>query len=139
MSHRGFRQFVKFGIVGGINTIFDWGIFFLLTHFIVTVKEFEPTAKAISFLITLIIAFILHSRWTFKSQLQTISGESIKVNHQIFTKFFIVSLIGWGINYYIFKYTRLQLNQSQIISLVVASGSGIIWNFFANKFWTFRS
>lgn len=139
MRHKGFRQFIKFGIVGVINTILDWGIFFVLTHFIVTVKEFEPTAKAISFLITIISAFILHSRWTFKGQLQTVSGENITRNSQIFTKFFVVSIIGWGINYFIFKYTRLQLNQSQIVSLVVASGFGIIWNFFVNKFWTFRS
>ncbi len=133
-------QFTKFMIVGGVNTVVDWGVFFILTHYVVTAVGFEPMAKAISFMVSLVGSFIMHSKWTFRDEFKQMVDKK-KVVFQssvVFIKFFAVSLIGWGINYLAFKFTRFNLDQGQLISLVAASGSGLIWNFFANKLWTYK-
>jgi len=57
---------------------------------------------------------------------------------KVFFKFIVVSLIGWGVNYLAFKYTRFNLDQGQVIALIVASGTATLWNFFANKLWTYK-
>lgn len=138
MKSEGLIQFIKFGLVGVANTAVDWIVFFLITHFIVTTQSFEPTAKAIAFLVAVTNSYLWNTIWTFKKEYKQSVGKDAGQKKTIFFKFFFVSLIGWGINYFAFKYTRFSLNQEQVIALIAASGSAILWNFFANKFWTYK-
>lgn len=137
MKLGGIVQFIKFGLVGISNTAVDWIVYFLLVHFVMTQTSAEPTAKAISFVVAVINSYIWNTIWTFKKEYKSAAkGTSSKSG--IFVKFFVVSLIGWGINYFVFKYTRFNLSQGQIISLIAASGVAVIWNFFGNKLWTYK-
>lgn len=135
------KQFVKFGIVGVANTAVDWAIFFLLTHFVSTAKDFEPNAKAIAFVVAVLNSFLWNTIWTFRKEFKSVVGskkEAIQNGTTVFVRFFVVSLIGWGINYVSFKYSRFNLDQGQIVALIVASGTATLWNFFANKLWTYK-
>ena len=136
----GVIQFIKFGIVGVSNTAVDWMIFFILTSFVMIAKDTEPIAKTIAFAVAVINSFIWNSIWTFRSEYkQSTKGEdSSKKTSIIFFRFFIVSLIGWGVNYFAFKYARFDLDQGKIVALIAASGAAILWNFFANKLWTYK-
>ena len=138
MKSEGFVQFIKFGLVGVANTAVDWIVFFGITHYIATDKSFEPTAKAIAFVVAVINSYIWNTIWTFNKEYKKSTGKDTGKKTATFVKFFVVSTVGWGINYFAFKYTRFNLNQGQIVALIVASGSAIIWNFFANKFWTYK-
>lgn len=145
-----FVQFIKFAIVGAFNTFIDWGAFFLLT--LIPYLDFhESYAKAISFIIAATNSFAMNSLWTFRSEFATgmkkskTSSEKAAVGSSYFFKFFIVSLIGWGINTLIFSHFRFSVfnnipeKWSKILALGFASGTTIIWNFFANKFWTYKN
>ena len=61
-----------------------------------------------------------------------------------FIRFFVVSLVGFIINYFTFKWAFSHVSSSSfsnyenIISLVCASGAALIWNFVINKIWTYR-
>jgi len=138
MKSEGLIQFIKFGIVGISNTAVDWIVFFVITHFIITTKDFEPTAKAIAFLIAVLNSYLWNTVWTFNKEYKKAVGKKVGAGSKLFFKFFIVSLVGWGINYLTFKYTRFNLSQGQIISLIAASGTATLWNFFANKLWTYK-
>lgn len=141
MKSEGLIQFIKFGLVGIANTAVDWIVFFLLTHFISTDKEFEPTAKAIAFVVAVVNSFLLNTLWTFRKEFKKVVGtkkQAVSNGGTVFLRFFVVSLIGWAINYLAFKYTRFNLNQGQIIALIAASGAATLWNFFANKLWTYK-
>lgn len=134
-------QFVKFGLVGVANTAVDWVVFFLLTHFISTSKEFELTAKAVAFIVAVINSFLWNTVWTFRKEFKAVVGtkkQALSNGGTVFIRFIVVSLIGWVINYFSFKYARFGLNQGQIVALIVASGTATLWNFFANKFWTYK-
>lgn len=137
MKSEGLVQFIKFGVVGVANTAVDWIVFYVLNLLVFTSKESEPVAKAISFVVAVINSYIWNSIWTFKKEFNK-TAKSAGEKGTIFVKFFVVSLIGWGINYLAFKYARFNLSQGQLVSLVVASGAGILWNFFGNKLWTYK-
>lgn len=134
----GIIQFIKFGIVGVLNTAVDWIVFFILTNFLISAKDSEPLAKAIAFIIALLNSYLWNTIWTFKKEYKAASGEDSSKKGGIFVKFIVVGLVGWAINFFAFKYTRFSLEQGQLISLAAASGSAIIWNFFANKLWTYK-
>lgn len=151
MKSEGLVQFIKFGIVGISNTAVDWVVYYLVAGYLLTVSDIKPTVKAISFLVALINSYIWNTIWTFKKEYKKSiekSGNSTK--GAIFVKFVVVGLIGWGINYIVFKYAlenfnfqnivfaTKQIKTQELYPLVFASGAAIVWNFFANKLWTYK-
>lgn len=141
MKSEGAIQFIKFGLVGVANTAVDWIIFFLLTHFVSSAKEFELTAKAIAFIAAVLNSFLWNTVWTFRKEFKEVVGtkkQALSNGGTVFVRFLVVSLIGWGINYFAFKYTRFSLEQGQFVALIAASGAATVWNFFANKLWTYK-
>jgi len=140
-KNQGIVQFVKFGLVGVTNTAVDWIAFFLLSSFIFTTKEGELVAKPIAFLIAMANSFLWNTVWTFKKEYREVLGNSnnrFKTGATIFMRYVIISLSGWGINFLSFKYSRFNLNYGEIAALVIASAAATLWNFFANKLWTYR-
>lgn len=138
---RSLVQFIQFGLVGVSNTAVDWIVFFLLTNYVFLTKDLEPTAKAIAFVVAVTNSFVWNTLWTFRQEFKKVVGSketAIKRGGGVFFRFFVVSLIGWGINYYVFKYARFNLSQGQIMALIAASAAATLWNFFANKLWTYK-
>ncbi len=151
MKKENITQFLKFAVVGVSNTAVDWIVYFLLTGFITTDFSAKPLAKAIAFLVAVTNSYIWNTLWTFRREYQkTTKGGQQKYKGVIFVKFVLVSLVGWLINYLTFKITLNStpdtffvligktVNMRDIIALVFASGAAILWNFFANKLWTYR-
>jgi len=142
-------QFVKFAIVGIINTGVDWLIFFLLAQ-----TPFfglrEVLAKSISFLISATNSFLMNSYWTFRKEYfagmkkAEAEDKTTKKGTKYYIKFMLVSLVGWGLNTLIFYIMRnyivedMALTQSRFVSLFFASGFVVVWNFLANKLWTYK-
>jgi len=143
-------QFVKFAIIGILNTGIDWIVFYLL-NMLVFFDIHEWFAKSISFVIAAINSFIWNSLWTFKEEFQTgmshakSTEEKTAKGSENYSKLLLVSLIGWGLNtlvFYVFRYQILVSvddKYGKLLSLVFASGLVIIWNFLANKFWTYKA
>ena len=144
-------QFVKFCIVGFINTAVDWAAYFLLTAYIFTDHSSKPLAKAIAFLTAVTNSFVWNTLWTFRKEYgERVSEHKAGTKRTILAKFILVSLVGWGINYVVFRlsleslsdnYVQIMsksLNLRDVISLVFASATTILWNFFGNKMWTYR-
>ena len=140
-------QFIKFALVGILNTGVDWAVFFLLTlapYF----DGHQTFAKIISFTVAVINSFILNTIWTFRAEtkegLSGSSEEKLKKGSEFFIKFAVVSLIGLSLNTIVFSLVKGYLptsfsgGMSKLISLVFASGAAILWNFFANKYWTYK-
>lgn len=134
-------QFIKFGLVGVSNTAVDWVVFFLLSHFVFHGSNGELISKAISFAIAVINSYIWNSVWTFRKEYsKATSGQGSKAakGGTIFVKFLVISLLGWGLNYLVYKYTHQNLAQGNIIALIAASGAATLLNFFGNKLWTYK-
>lgn len=136
-------QFIKFGIVGVANTGVDWVIFFILVN--TFLGEQRTIAKAIAFIVAVLNSYIFNTIWTFKKEYASAAGKSgdSSAKSAIFGKFVIVSLIGWAINVFVFSQASNRidlvfLDKPDLLPLVLASGAAILWNFFANKLWTYK-
>jgi putative flippase GtrA len=63
ISERFIKSLGRFLISGGIITLCDFGLFKLLSHW----EMSASLARIGSFIISLILAFVIHHRWTFKA------------------------------------------------------------------------
>lgn len=84
-------QFVKFGIVGGLNAMIDLGVLNFLIYFSGIAAGFLYSVfKSVSFLTAVTNSYFWNKYWTFKSE----SGVA-KVE---FAKFFLVNLFTFTLN-----------------------------------------
>jgi len=127
------KQFIKFGIVGASGSVVDFGTLF-------TLKEFLAfnlyVANTISFTAAVCNNFLWNSLWTFRG---AYSGRK----RRRFLPFVLVSIMGLGINQTILfvfhEYTGLEAYQyGYLVAKAMATVVVMLWNFLANKFWTFR-
>lgn len=76
---------LRFGIVGGVNTLIDFAIFFSLVYF---VGLGAVAANAISYLVAVVNSYLMNFLWTFRS------GRLSDVNFSSFAAFFVCSTLG---------------------------------------------
>lgn len=119
-------------MVGTLGTLIDFGLLNLLVIMARIGVYFSAT---LSFVAAVINNFFLNKYWTFKSPLTR------KKSHIQFIQFFIVSLIGLGLNLTImylimdiFHFGHQRYNLAKAAAILVV----LVWNFLANKFWTFQ-
>jgi len=126
------RRFLKFGIVGVSGTIIDFAITWLMRD---VVGLYDLLANAIGFTVAATTNYILNRTWTWRSHEKKVGVE--------YLKFFTVSLIGLGLNTLIlsllkhlftFENEDLDFWCAKIGATLVV----MLWNFFANNFFTFR-
>ncbi len=127
IHRRGVRQFVKFGIVGASSTIIDWGIYLLLTRIF---GLFYLMAKILSFGVAVLNSYIWNRRWTFRS------NDPRKLKQ--FIKFLTISMVGLVLNSTIMFIAVSKIKLHDIYGLVLATAIVLIWNFLANKYYTFK-
>ena len=119
-------KFIKFCIVGFSGVFVDFGI----TYFFKEVMKFQKyAANAIGFTIAATTNYMLNRTWTFHSQNPQVVME--------FTRFFIIALIGLGINSAIIwlmngKF-KVNFYLSKLVATIIVTG----WNFLINAYFTF--
>lgn len=133
-------QFIRFVVIGVLNTGIDFGVTNLLMFATAT---YAGTAvfffKAISFIVANTNSFFWNRYWTFK--VKNKEGEKFQ-----YLQFFVVSGIGLAINASIFYLMTTQVGALfgisaplwANLSLVVATGVSLIWNFIGYKFLVFK-
>jgi len=132
-------QFIKFLLVGLLNTGIDFGVLNLLMFSTgITSGFYYSIFKAISFTCSVINSYILNKRWTFQR------GKDIKKKE--FSKFFTISLISFGVNISVASILvndvgpigRISPYVWANISALVAAGFTTLINFFGYKYLVFR-
>ena len=114
-----FIKIIKFIIVGGIATIIDWVIYYLLYNFL----NFNPlVANIVSFSISLIYNFILSIRWVFDI-------DESKNKKTIFIKFVIYSVIGLLISELLLYIFIEQAHINMMLSKIISTAIVMIFNF----------
>ncbi|OGM94031.1 hypothetical protein A2524_01940 [Candidatus Wolfebacteria bacterium RIFOXYD12_FULL_48_21] len=147
-------QIGKFGVIGVLNTLVDWGVLAVLfavgpRWFGVQTEQVLVTVgatitvytiyKAISFIIANINSYYWNKSWTFARSL----AQKTKAE---FLQFFAVSLIGFllnvGIASYVFKAIapmgNMNVDQWGLVGAAIGSIVGLAWNFLGYKFIVFK-
>ncbi len=126
------RQFSTFVVVGAINAVLDGGLYFLLLQ--TPLGGFgqlgKQLAKAGSFVVAVASSYLMNRHYTFRVRGPADTRQA--------AKFFLVSAVGLGLNNLAFFIATAQFGLPDLWALVVTTGLVGIWNFSANKWWTFR-
>lgn len=119
--------FFRYCVVGGLGTTIDVGTVFLLVHFF----DFHPVFAAFfGFFLAVINNFLLNKFWTFQDTSKNYRKQGIK--------FFLVSLGGLLLTVGFMTVFYNVFHIHYLIAKILTSGVVLSWNFFANKYWTFR-
>ena len=137
-------RFLKFCFVGLFGAVVDFGVMNLILHFTGKAK----LASTISFIAAVISNFIWNRYWTYPDSRE-------KPVLQQLVQFFIVNSIGLLIRFILFSTIDKPIitlaekvlpadflitpsvvghNITMVISIIIV----MIWNFFANRFWTYN-
>jgi putative flippase GtrA len=123
------RQFIKFCVVGGINTVLDFGLYYLMTRHVAYFAGHYVLATSLSFGVAVISSFCLNTFWTFSA-----GGAGW---HKRAPQFFAVALIGMGFNDLI-MYMVVAAGGHDMVGKVSAVALVTAWNFLAHRYWTFK-
>ena len=121
------KEFFKFAFVGGIGTLINVAILYLLTE---KVGIYYLVSAIFSFVVAMTSNFFLNKIWTFKENLVS----SIKSKY---LQFSLVSITALLLNlFFLYVFTEI-FGIYYMISQVLAIGIALIINFLGNKIWTF--
>lgn len=136
LRRQGLIQFIKFCTIGATSALIDISLFTLLQTYM------NPSlAKGFSFAIAVVNGFTWNSLWTFR-------GMGSGRRHEQFVKFLLINIVGLGLQLIVLNSVflafahrfpikndplKFYLYSGLFVGIVVGS----VWNFLANKKWTY--
>jgi len=121
------RQFLKFCLVGVINTAVDFCVYLFFSR---VMGLFFLYANILAILVAMTFSFVLNKYWTFQNLEKKIKSQ--------YLKFFFVNVIYFFLNNSIFYAAVHYLGIFDLYAKMIAIGLGLFWNFLANRYWTFK-
>lgn len=115
------NQILKFGVVGVIAFVIDYGILFLLAK---VIRLNELISAAISFIISLTFNYFLSTKWVFEAKKQTPKEVII---------FVLLSVVGLGINEVLIYLGTKKLGIDVMIVKLFATAIVMVYNFITRK------
>ncbi len=126
---RGVKQFIKFAIVGLSGTIVNFVIYHSLLHYHVHIW----LSYAVGFITGGINNYWWNRHWTFRSK--AAMGKELG-------QFISVSAVSLALSEVVIVYAEhllpRDLHHRNSVTWLLAIAVGTAWNFFINKYWTFR-
>lgn len=119
-----FSQLIKFGLVGGIAFLIDYGIMVFLTE---VFKIPSLISAAISFTVSVIFNYISSVKWVFD-----VDKEKNSKTKELVV-FILLSIVGLGINELIMWIMDKEFGIYYMISKIVATAVVMCYNFITRK------
>ena len=117
------NQIFKFIIVGGIATLIDWIIYYMLN----SIFNINPLISNIfSFSISLIYNYIASVKWVF-------NVSKKKNKKRIFMEFIILSVVGLLISEFLIWLLVDKLSINSMISKIISTAIVMVFNFITRK------
>ncbi|MCF7973032.1 MAG: GtrA family protein [Phycisphaerae bacterium] len=120
-------QFIKFSLVGLLNTAIHYGIFYVTYQYM---GLYHLLASTVGFCFAVSNSYIINKYWTFKTR-----GSK---KRREFAKFVIVNLITLSINLGSMALLVERFGMDPRTAQLASIGLTLSINFLGNKFWTFR-
>ncbi len=121
------RQFIKFSIVGVVNTINSSVVYWIATR----PFHIKPLiANAISFTIATSLSYLLNKTWTFR--------DAAARSTRQYSLFYLINLVGFVISETMLYILHIRLGVHDFIAFMSGVVIAMFWNFNANRAWTFR-
>ncbi len=134
-----FNQFVRYGLIGVLNTLLDFAVLNLLSYtFHVYSGMSLILINVFSFLAANINSYFWNKYWTFQSGSKKVAGE--------FLRFFTVSIIGFLLNSAILWFFTTVMEPAfslspqvwENVAKLIATVVYMVWNFIGYKLIVFK-
>ena len=122
--------FVRFCMVGVLNTTVDLSVYYVLTRELWTFHDSFSTAKLISYLAATVCSFTINKYWTFK--------KNGRVKFAELFRFYSTIGLGIFINVGLQYYLAAILGMDDLLAAVFAGGVTAIGSFVLAKWFVFR-
>lgn len=122
------RRFIKFSLVGVVNTVIDFLIFFIAINVAGLHYLF---ANIISWFVAVGVSFFLNKFWTFKS-------VGVNSTASQYARFTAVSLVALGLSLLLLYVFVEIMSLHELVGKILTIGIVVFWNFFMNRLWTFK-
>lgn len=119
------EQFVKFGLVGVLNTLLTLAVTLLLN----VAGVYYIAASGIGFLVGTVNSFLLNRSWTFRGH----RGDALTP-----VRWFVVQGVGLALDLALVYALVDSLGLAKLAGQAVAIVVVVVLTFFANRTWTFR-
>jgi putative flippase GtrA len=133
-----FLQFLRFGLVGGVGLVVDFGVFNLLRATVFNpdhIHEGPVFAKIISTLLAIIVNWIGNRHWTFREHRgPQLMREGIEFG-VVSIGGLLIGLLCLFVSHYVLGYTSLLADN--ISSNVIGLALGTAFRFSLYRFWVF--
>ena len=121
------RQFLKFCLVGLVNTAIDYAVYLFFSRLI---GLYFLLANIIAILVAMTFSFFVNKSWTFQNKDKRFKSQYLKFAAVNGVYFLLNNSIVFALVHYLAVYDLL----AKIIAIII----GLFWNFLANRFWTFQ-
>ena len=119
------QQLIRFGLVGGTNTLLDFGILFVLKSLGLPIISANIISTSVSFC----FSFLANKKYTFKT-----TGGNLKREMVLFT---VVTLFGlWILQSVVIKFIAIVMTNSGLsedlillIAKLMATAVSLVWNY----------
>jgi putative flippase GtrA len=126
------HQFVKFALIGVVNTAVDFGIYYMLTRYTTFFDVATPMrylANIISFLVATTFSFFANRLWTFGRKDKATVGEA--------ARFYATTLSGLGLSTLLLFVLVSLIGIHDLVAKIFTTIVTIFWNFLLKKFYVF--
>jgi putative flippase GtrA len=123
-----YTQFLKFALIGAVNTALHYVVFLVLLKF---VKIDYLIASSIGYCSGVLNSYYMNRRWTFAAA----TGSSILE----FSQFVCINVIALSVNLISLNVLVTSFKIIPELAQVIAIVLSTVCNFVGNKYWTFRS
>lgn len=115
-------QILKFGVVGGLAFLIDYGLLYFLTEYL---HIYYLISSVISFTVSLILNYILSIKWVF--------DVTKKQTYKEVIIFVVLSVMGLGINQLVMYVGSDLLHIHYMFTKLVTTAIVMVWNFITRK------
>lgn len=116
------QQILKFGVVGGLAFLIDYGLLYFLTEYL---NIYYFISSIISFTVSLVFNYILSIKWVFDVEKKQTIRE--------ITLFVVLSIIGLAINQLIMYIGVDKLSLYYMLVKLISTVIVMVWNFITRK------
>lgn len=124
------REAVMFGVIGVVNTLNDFVVYYTLTRSLSFFEDRILLAKALAFIVASVFSFIMNRRLTFR-----VSGP-VTVSQLV--RFYSTSGVAIVINVGSMYVLTHVFAVYDLFALVLTTGLTFVWSFIFSKFWVFN-
>lgn len=123
------KEMFKFGLVGLVGAVVDIGLLNLL-HLKAGLSLYQSIFWA--FVAAVVVNYLLNNFWTYRRL-------GLKFRASSLLKFGAISTVGLGVTEAIIHVLSVQNGVNYNAAKIIAIAVVFLWNFFANRYWTFRA